>query len=265
VPLPLPASLRRLPLLLALAILASACGGPQARELSYGERARRNYENAYEAFENGDCLTAEPLFRRIRRESPYSRYAALAELRIADCLQQQAQWVQAIRAYRSFVRGRPAHPEVPYAEFKVAESYFRQIPSGFFLSPPPFERDQTATRNALRELRTFINEHRDSEHIEDALEMLEQALDLLARHELYVADFYRSRGQPQAAVFRLRYLLETYEGSGIEPEALLLLGRTYLTMRETRDARRTFQEIVDRFPESGYATQAESYLSRFER
>lgn len=247
------------------ALLLAACGASQPEALSYGERARRNYENAFDAFENGDCLTADPLFRRIRRESPYSRYAALAELRIADCYSQQNQHVQAIRAYRSFVRSRPAHPEVPYAEFKIAESYFRQIPGGFFLSPPPHQRDQTATRNALRELRAFLLDHDDTEYADRAREMLESALDLLARHELYVAEFYRGQGQNEAAVLRLRYLLETYEGANIEPEALLLLGRTYLRMREVRDARRTFEELVQRFPESGYSTQAQSYLDRFER
>ena len=44
-----------------------------------------------------------------------------------------------MRAYRSFVRHRPAHADVPYAEFKIAESYYRQIPSDFFLSPPPHQ------------------------------------------------------------------------------------------------------------------------------
>lgn len=251
--------------LLALALGAIGCGGAQnTRALSYGENARRSYENAYRPFEDRDCLTADPLFRRIRREYPYSRYAALAELRIADCHLIQNQYTEAIRAYRSFVRHRPAHADVPYAHFKIAEAYHRQIPGDFFLSPPPYERDQGPTRQALRELRRFILDYPDSEYVEQAREMVRSALTQLARHELFVAEFYLGRDRPRAAVGRLRHLLSVYEGSGIEPQALLLLGRVYLHMREVRDARRTFEELVERYPESGYAEQARSFLRRFE-
>lgn len=251
--------------LFALALTAASCGGAdQQRALSYGENARRSYENAYRAFEDRDCLTADPLFRRIRREFPYSRYAALAELRIADCHVIQNQYTEAIRAYRAFVRARPAHPDVPYANFKIAEAYYRQIPSEFFLSPPPWERDQGPTRSALRELRQFILDYPDSEYIEQAREMVREALMQLARHELYAAEFYLSRDEPRAAIGRLRHLLRVYEGSGIEPEALVLLGRVYLHMREVRDARRAFEELIERFPESGYAEQARAFLDRFE-
>lgn len=253
------------PALLLLCTYVAGCGASQnTRALSYGENARRSYENAFHAYEDRDCLTALPLFARIRSEYPYSRYAALAELRIADCNVIQNQYTEAIRAYRSFVRHRPAHAEVPYARFKIAEAYFRQIPSEFFLSPPPHERDQTPTRNALRQLRRFLLDHPDTEYAAEARTMVASALALLARHELYVANFYLGRDRPLAAVGRLRVLLDVYEGSGIEPEALLLLGRVYLHMREVRDARRAFEELIERFPESGYAEQAREFLRRFE-
>lgn len=254
---------------LALGFLALAavpgCGANQnTRALSYGENARRSYENAFHAFEDGDCLTADPLFRRIRSEYPYSRYAALAELRIADCHVVQSQYTQAVRAYRAFIRHRPAHEDVPYARFKIAEAYYRQIPGDFFLSPPAHQRDQTPTRNALRQLRRFLLDHPDDEHAERAREMVRGSLAMLAQHELYVAEFYLNRDHPLAAVGRLRRLLDVYEGSGVEPRALLLLGRVFLHMREVRDAQRTFEELVERFPESGYAEQAREFLRRFE-
>ena len=99
---------------------------------------------------------------------------------------------------------------------------------------------------------------------DEAREMVRSTLGMLARHELYVAEFYLGRDHPEAAVGRLRHLLDVYDGSGIEPEALLLLGRTFLHMREVSDARHTFEELIERFPESGYAEQAREFLSRFE-
>ncbi|MCS6858439.1 MAG: hypothetical protein NZM37_12055, partial [Sandaracinaceae bacterium] len=66
--------------------LIIGCGGAQkGPALSYAESARLDYEQALAAFRDRDCLTAIPLFQRVRREYPYTRYAPLAELRLADC------------------------------------------------------------------------------------------------------------------------------------------------------------------------------------
>lgn len=245
---------------IASIVAIAGCGGPPAATLSYGESARRDFERAQEAVDDNDCLTATPLLQNVRREYPYSRYAALAELRLADCELAQQHYTEAIRGYRSFIRTRPTHPEVDTANFQIAVSYFRQIPSDFFLSPPPDERDQAATRSALRIVRRFLLEFPESEHIEEARRIEQQVLALLARHELYVAGYYLQRDRPQATIGRLRTLLDLYEGSGVEPEALMLLGRTHLHVRQGRQARIVFAEVIDRFPESGFAVQACQFL-----
>ena len=132
--------------------MAMGCGAAQSTAtLTYGESARRDYERALRAFNDHDCLTAEPLFNNIVREYSYSRYAALAELRAADCEVQQAHYTEAIRRYRAFIRARPTHAEIDYANFQIASAYYRQIPQDFFLSPPREERDQAPTRGSASE------------------------------------------------------------------------------------------------------------------
>jgi outer membrane protein assembly factor BamD len=251
--------LRRIALIAC--VCATACGGgAQNRNLSYGENAERAYQAAYEDYEDGNCLDAEPAFRRVRREYSYSRFAALSELRIADCMMKEGKYPEAIQAYRQFVRYRPSHGEVPYARFKIAEAYYEQIPDDWFLAPPAYERDQGSTREALQQLRRFMVDHPDDERNEAARRMARRALRLLAQHELYVAQFYLDDDHPLAAIGRLRTLLRAYPGSGVEPEALLLLGRTYLHLRDRSEARRAFEELVTRFPRSGHAEQARGYL-----
>lgn len=261
---PAPIAVLAASLMVALFTASIGCGGGSSnRNLSYGDSAEAEYMAAYEDFEDGDCLDAEPAFRAVRREYPYSRYAALAELRIADCLLDQDKAPEAIAAYRRFVRNRPSHDEVPYARFKIAEAYYKQIPDEWLLSPPSYERDQGPTREALRQLRRFILDFPEDERIEEANEMVRASLELLARHELYVADFYLGRDHPQAAVMRLEVLINSYEGSGIEAEAMLLLGRVHLAMEDTEKAQETFEELIDRYPESGHAEQARAFLREF--
>ncbi len=240
-----------------------ACGGAQSgRALSYGESARRDYERALSAFHDRDCLTATPLFQHVRREYPYSRYAALAELRSADCELEQQHYTEAIRQYQAFIRARPTHADVDYAQYRVAVGYFRQIPQDFFLSPPREERDQGSTRSALRVIDRFLRAHPDSEHVEDAERMRREVLALLAHHELYVADFYLFRDQPRATIARIETMLRDYRGSGLEPLALVLLGRTYLHLRDAEHARGAFEDVLEHYPESGFAIQARNFLEQ---
>lgn len=246
--------------LAAASAVMAACAGPQKTGV-YTEDARLAYEKAMEAFEREDCITAEPLFREIRANYPYTRYAALSELREADCLSMQDKHAEAIEIYQRFARVRASHEEVPYARFKAAESQYEQIPSEWFLSPPAHERDMRAARDALRDLRRFLLDYPYDERAEQAAKMEKEVLRMLARHELYVADFYLKREHGEAAIRRLEGLLRTYEGSGYEPEAMLLMGRTYLLMKKREEAHATFREIIARYPESGSAVQAERFLA----
>jgi outer membrane protein assembly factor BamD len=247
--------------LLTAAFFATACAAAPKKVTNYADDARKAYERALTAFENKDCLTAEPLFKDIRANYPYTRYAALSELREADCLAAQDKHQEAIEIYQRFARVRASHEDVPYARFKAAQSQFEQIPNEWFLSPPAHERDLRAARDALKDLRRFLLDFPDDKNAVEAQGMEKKTLALLAKHELYVADFYLIREQPKAAIGRLQDLLRSYEGSGYEPQALLLMGRTQLFMKDKAAAHDTFRALIARYPDSGSAVQAERYLA----
>jgi len=257
--------LNRLPWIGLLA-LAIACGGGSGQTgkstLDPNDDARSGYEKALLDFRRGDCLSAEPTFREIRREFPYSRFAALSELRIGDCQFKNEAYPEAIQTYRQFVRIRPSHKEIPYARFRIAEAYYNQIPSGWFMTPPTHERDQSAARDALIQLRRFVVDYPDDQRVPDANKLMDKCMSVLAAHEFYVARFYLKREAYRGVISRLKGLLASYPGSGVEPRALLLLGQVYLETDEVEAARDILNEIVQRFPESGEAKRARALLSK---
>lgn len=266
--LPLPMRIRaHAKIGVALLALASACGTGSLSKtgkstLDPNDDARTAYEKALLNFRRGDCLNAEPTFRDIRREFPYSRFAALAELRIGDCQFKNESYPEAIQTYRQFVRIRPSHKEIPYARFRIAEAYYNQIPGGWFMTPPAHERDQSAARDALIQLRRFVVDYPNDQRVPDANALMEKCMSLLAAHELYVARFYLKREAYRGVISRLKGLLASYPGSESEPKALLLLGQVYLRTNEVDAARDAFTEIVERFPGSSEAKRAESLLGK---
>jgi outer membrane protein assembly factor BamD len=248
--------------LMLWAVAANGCGTTSAASLDYGDKARHAYADALDHFYDDECLQAEPAFRNVRRLYPYTRFAALAELRAADCLYKDAKYTEAIQAYEQFVRYRPSHVEVPYARFMVALSNYLQIPGEWLLSPATYEREQHYTRESLRLLSRFVVDYPHDPLVGRANRMAHHAIRLLAAHELYVARFYLRRDHPQAAVGRLRTLITAYPTSGYEPEALLLLGDTYLELKNWSEAKKAFAEITQRFPKSAEVDTARNRLQR---
>lgn len=220
--------------------------------------ARALYEEAYLRFRDDDCLDAEPKFRRVRREFPYSRYAALADLRIGDCQMQSNANTEAIQTFQTFVRYRSSHPLVPYARFRIAEAHFDQIPSDWLLAPPSHERDLSEARDALRHLRRFVLDYPTDENVPAALDMAQRALDVLARHELFAAKFYDYRDDSTAVALRLERLLYAYEGSSVEAEAMGMLIEAYDDLGRTSDATAMARRLVETHPESPEARDAHS-------
>jgi outer membrane protein assembly factor BamD len=258
-------------LLVATLMVAAACGGSSGSGklaktgkslLRPGDDARTGYERALLDFRRGDCLSAQPTFEEIRREFPYSRFAALSELRIGDCQFKNEQYPEAIETYRQFVRVRPSHKEIPYARFRIAEAYYNQIPGGWFMTPPAHERDQSAARDALIQLRRFVVDFPDDHRVPDANKLMQKCMSLLAAHELYVAQFYLQRKAYRGVISRLKALLAAYPGSDVEPEAMLLLGRVYMETEEIELARDTLGEVLQRFPDSSEAKRAKTLLRK---
>ncbi|MEM7435315.1 MAG: outer membrane protein assembly factor BamD [Myxococcota bacterium] len=249
-------------------VLTLACGASANKTKNKGgtlrvsDDARTAYERGLLDFRRGDCLASEPLFREIRREFPYSRFAALSELRIGDCQFKGEKYPEAIQTYRQFVRIRPSHKEIPYARFRIAESYYKQIPGGWFMTPPQSERDQSAARDALIQLRRFVVDFPEDQRVPEATELMAKCMGLLAEHELYVARFYLKRDAYRGVVSRLRGLLASYPGSSSEPEALLLLGAVYMKLDEPENAEQALTELVDRFPDSEEASEARGLLGK---
>jgi outer membrane protein assembly factor BamD len=248
---------------LVLCLALAACGGKTgAAAVDYSVSAQKNYEKGLKELENKDWIAASKYFSFIKSRFPYSKYAVLAELRLADAEFGAESYLEAVDSYRLFIRFHPTHEMVAngYTSFKIGEAYFNQLPSDFWLFPPSFEKDQSSTEDAANELKSFLDKYPDSPYREKAKEILVKVGKRLADHEWYVARYYWDRGKPMGTVLRLRRLLERYRGVGYDVEALWLLGRAYMAVDMKDRAKLTWNELVAKYPQSDRAGQARDAL-----
>ncbi|MFB6373172.1 MAG: outer membrane protein assembly factor BamD [Bradymonadaceae bacterium] len=247
---------------LCVATGSTGCGTTRQIKKKAESQAEAQFLIAQQKFRNGDYKGAIEKYDRVRNDYPYSPYAVQADLRIADAYFKQDQYASAIEQYEAFVKLHPRHDKVPYARFRAAKAAYENMPGSPFLMPPAYERDLTKTHKATRKLKTFLDKHGDSTYTDKAETMLRKARRRLADHELYVAEFHLDRNNPRAASMRLKYLLNTYSGLGLDPKALFLLAKSYLKMGESQKARTAFQELVRHHGDSKFAKRAKRHLDR---
>jgi outer membrane protein assembly factor BamD len=246
-------------------LAGAGCGskGGGTGAVEYSVSAQKNYDRGLKELENKDWLAAAKYFGFIKTRFPYSKYAVLAELRLADAEFGAEQYLEAIDSYRLFIKFHPTHEMVAngYASFKIGEGYYKQLSGDFWMFPPSFEKDQSSTEDAVNELKSFLDKYPDSPYRDKAKEIVAQVGKRLADHEWYVARYYWDRGKPMGTVIRLRRLLERYRGVGYDEDALWLLGRAYVANRMPDRARGVWTELVTKYPKSSHAGDAKAALA----
>lgn len=254
-------TLRILPLLLVFC----ACGGPvNPGKAEYSVTAQENYQKGLAELEEEDWIAATKYFAFIKARFPYSKYAVVAELGMADAEFGAGNYLKAIESYRLFVKFHPTHEKVEngYAPFQAVKAYQKLLPTDFILLPPSFERDQATTSDAHRSLRQFIARYKTSEYQKEAAELMEELRVRLATHEYYVAQYYWERDRPMGTVMRLRTMLKKFPGTSLDGDALQLLARAYEKVNMKDRARETWERLAKEHPKHGGAKRARKALSK---
>jgi len=198
--------------------------------------------------------TAIETFQAIIDNYPYSDYAVLAELKIADAYFDDGKYEEALSYYRDFGDLHPRNEKVPYTVFRAALCHKRRVKAP--------NRDQTATRDALVFLDLLLSKYPHSDYAERAEVMWRDLRMRLALQIRSIGDFYLGRSEYQSAAERYRSLLNEYPGLGLDAETLYKLGVCYQKLNRGDEAALIFQSIVQYYGRSSVAEDAQRQMAR---
>ncbi len=165
-----------------------------------------------EAFEGRDYRKAIASFEKLKDWYPFSKYAILAELKIADSHYHLEEYEEAVSAYEEFESLHPRNEAVPYVIFQIGNCYFEQMDS--------IDRDQGVVRKALETYNRLVKQYPDDPYAAKAQKNIRECQKSLAGHEFYVGLFYYKNKQYEPAVKRFRTVLSDYPDVGIHQKAL---------------------------------------------
>ncbi len=179
--------------------------------------AKEYYQEAAEAFEDEDYLLASEKYQELLEQYPLNPYAEEAELKAAYGHFLEENYAEAITTLRDFERAFPTSQHMPFVKYFLGMANYEQIRTP--------DRDQAVTRKADGFFQQVIDRYPDSAFVLQAEEKSKAARDVMANHELYVADFNEKLGNKVATKARLRTLVERYSETDAAVDALGRLGR----------------------------------------
>jgi outer membrane protein assembly factor BamD len=255
---------RILPAAVLLVAAVAGCGSKYTTltgNLKLGQSAEENYQHGVAELQEKNYTEAIRFFEYVKSKYPYSKYAGLADLRLADVKFQQDRFVEAAEAYAQYVQLHPTSEESDYAEYRSGLARFKAAPDEFILFPPAHEKDQREAEKAYELLGNFVRTRTGSKYLPEAKKALAQVQTRLAAREWYVAEYYFKRARWAGAAGRYATLVEKYPGSSHEAEALFKMGRSYAELAEKFRARQALQQLITKHPESPQRPEAEKLLA----
>jgi outer membrane protein assembly factor BamD len=242
-------------LICAVLLLAgvSACSSaPKTPPVGAEEPDKFLWERGTEALNKKRWLVSREFFRQLMDSYPQSPYRADAKLGIGDSHLGEGSvegQVLAINEFREFLSYYPTHDRADYAQFKLGMAHF------YHMRAPA--RDQTETREAIRELTTFVERYRNSKLFPEASQNLRIAKDRLADHEYGVGLHYlRTRTSVIGAIDRFAMILKNDPQYTRRDAVYYQLAQALLLLQQPAAAIPYLDKLIAEFVESEYLEKA---------
>ena len=203
--------MKKLFLLFAIILLLSGCAlFESSHEME--KNAEELVSEGSSAFVSGNYKDAIKAYTDLKDWYPFSKYAILAELKIADAYYHLKAYDEAILAYEAFENMHPKNDAIPYVIYRSGLCWFEQLDT--------VDRDQTPAKNSIAQFKRLIDQYPESEYAQQAKGKIQTCLENLSAHEFYVANFYFKTKKYESALKRYESLVSNYPNSKESKEAM---------------------------------------------
>ena len=177
------------------------------------------YEEAFEAFENGEYFFASKKFFEAELNFKVLEYASKSAIMGSYSLYGINFYDEALESLESFLKKYPADQNIAYAHYLIAIIYYEQITDE--------KKDLAPLIKTRDKIDFFIEKYPDNEYSLDLKFKRDLIINQMAAKELYIAKYYISVQKWIPAINRLKNIVEKYEKTIFIEEALHRLVEIY--------------------------------------
>ena len=256
----IPRLARRLPSFLVVAAIAAAaaCASHTRGSVPAGttEPDKFLFDKGTDALNSKKWLTAREFFKQVTETYTASPYRPDAKLGIGDTYLGEGTaeaLVLAINEFREFLSFYPTNRRSDYAQYKLGMAHFRQMRAA--------QRDQTETREAIKEFEAFVERYPTSSLMSEAKGKLREARDRLSESNYLVGYFYfRQRWYP-GAIDRFKSLLKEDPDYTGRDAVYYHLAESLIKTKREAEALPYFERLVQEFEQSEYLLEAQKRIA----
>ena len=208
------------------------------------------YQTAQRYLRNGNFELAVQSLQLLESRFPFGRYAEQAQLELVYAHYNNYEHEAAIEAANRFIRLHPQHPNVDYAFYMkgLAAYTAEQSILDRFIPSDKTKRDPGQARESFAEFAQLLARYPDSAYATDAKARMVHLRNLLARHEINVANYYFKRGAYLAAANRGRYVVENFQQTPAVADGLAVMVQGYMLLGLEELAQDSLNVLVLNYP-----------------
>lgn len=237
-----------------LALLLTAAGCSNYQKLLKSNDVQQKYAAAVKYYEKGDYYRAGQLLDAVAPLLTGTEQAEDALFYQANANYEMGNYLLSETYFRNFYTTYPRSPKAELAMFMQVKSSYNQSPD--------FEQDQASTLTAMETVQEFMQRYPQSEHVEEANQILENLGMKLDRKAFDSAKLYYKIRYYKAAVVALSNFQREFASSPYAEEAAYLkVESQYEYAKQSIPSKQEeryyevvdfYQNFVDQYPESEF-------------
>lgn len=220
-------------LIILLSLIIVACSGnDELPELAADTGEQQMYDEAQRHQRNNNWDLAVRSLQLLESRYPFGKYAEQAQLELIYAHYGAYEHEAAVEAADRFIRLHPQHPNVDYAYYMKGLAAYTGNEDVFdrFLPSDETKRDTSQAKEAFAEFSQLLSRFPESPYAADARARMIHLRNLLARHEIVVANYYFRRGAYLAAANRGRYVVENFQQTPAVADGLAVMAQGYILL-----------------------------------
>jgi outer membrane protein assembly factor BamD len=238
-----------------LACLLAACASSSDPSEAYkGETASQIFDNGEKALRERDYSEAIKRFEALDVQYPFGRDTETAQLHIIYAYYKNSDYLSAEAAADRFIHAHPTSANVDYAYYmRGLANYYQNM--GVFerlFSVDYSTRDLTQVKKSFNDFAKLEQQFPRSPYVPAAHQYMIYLRNVLANHQVEVAQFYFDHQAYVASANRASIVVENYQGSPVVPDALVMMAKSYHQLHQTDLENETLQVIRYNYPNSRY-------------
>lgn len=227
-------------------------------ELYKGESGEQIFQKGEAALRDKSYSEAVKRFEALDAQYPFGRNAEIAQLHIIYAYYMKDDFLSAEVAADRFIHTYPASPHVDYAYFmRGLANYYQNL--GVLeriFSVNYATRDLTQIKKSFNDFAQLARSFPNSRYAPAARQYMVYLRNILASHQLHVAQYYYTRQAYVAAANRANVLVRHYQGSPEVPDALIMMVKCYRALHLTQNANDALRVLNYNYPNSVYVREA---------